>query len=56
MRFVGDNFCLKLVIDLREMTCLSSSVLDVLVQLHTGGCEVHPASASGDVAKVMQVT
>lgn len=55
-RFVGDNSCLKLMIDLRETTYLPSSVLGVLVQLHTGGCEVHLVNASDDVAEVMQVT
>jgi anti-anti-sigma factor len=55
-RFVGDNECLKLVIDLRETTYLPSSVLGVLIQLHNAGCEVHLANASEDVAEVMQVT
>lgn len=55
-RFVGDKSCLKQVIDLCETTYLPSSVLGVLVQLHTGGCEVHLANASGDVAEAMQVT
>ena len=55
-RFVGDNSCLQLVIDLRSTTYLPSSVLGVLVQLHNGGCEVHLANASEDVAEVMQVT
>jgi anti-anti-sigma regulatory factor len=56
VRFVGDNFCLKLVIDLRETTCLPSGVLGVLVQLHTGVSEVYLAYASGDVAEIMSVT
>lgn len=55
-RFVGDNECLKLVIDLRRTTYLPSSVLGVLVQLHNQGCEVHLANASEDVAEVMRVT
>jgi anti-anti-sigma factor len=55
-RFVGDNTCLKLVIDLRDTTYLPSSVLGVLVQLHNQGCEVHLANASEDVVEVMQVT
>lgn len=55
-RFVGDNSCLKLVIDLRDTTYLPSSVLGVLVQLHNQGCEVHLANASEDVVEVMQVT
>lgn len=55
-RFVGDNSCLKLVIDLRDTKYLPSSVLGVLVQLYNGGCEVHLANASEDVAEVMQVT
>lgn len=55
-RFVGDHACLKLVIDLRETRYLPSSVLGVLVQLHSGGCEVHLANASEDVVDVMQVT
>lgn len=55
-RFVGDNSCLKLIIDLRHTTYLPSSVLGVLVQLHNQGCEVHLANASDDVAEVMQVT
>lgn len=54
-RFVGDNSCLKLIIDLRHTTYLPSSVLGVLVQLHNQGCEVHLANASEDVAEVMQV-
>jgi anti-sigma B factor antagonist len=55
-RFVGDNACLKLVIDLRDTTYLPSSVLGVFVQLRNQGCEVHLANASADVAEVMQVT
>ena len=55
-RFVGDNACLKLVIDLRDTKYLPSSVLGVLVQLRNQGCEVHLANASVDVAEVMQVT
>ena len=55
-KFVGDNACLKLVIDLRDTTYLPSSVLGVLVQLRNQGCEVHLANASEDVAEVMQVT
>lgn len=55
-RFVGDNECLKLVIDLRDTTYLPSSVLGVMVQLRNGGCEVHLANASEDVAEVMRVT
>lgn len=55
-RFVGDNSCLQLVIDLRNTTYLPSSVLGVLVQLHNQGCEVHIANASEDVVEVMQVT
>ena len=55
-KFVGDNACLKLVIDLRETKYLPSSVLGVLVQLRNQGCEVHLANASVDVAEVMQVT
>lgn len=55
-RFVGDNACLKLVIDLRDTKYLPSSVLGVLVQLRNQGCEVHLANASVDVADVMQVT
>jgi anti-anti-sigma factor len=55
-RFVGDNACLKLVIDLRDTTYLPSSVLGVLIQLRNQGCEVHLANASDDVAEVMQVT
>lgn len=55
-RFVGDNSCLQLVIDLRNTTYLPSSVLGVLVQLHNQGCEVHIANASVDVVEVMQVT
>ena len=55
-RFVGDNSCLKLVIDLRDTSYLPSSVLGVLVQLRNQGCEVHLSNASEDVVEVMQVT
>lgn len=55
-RFIGDNECLKIVIDLRNTSYLPSSVLGVMVQLHNLGCEVQLANASDDVAEVLQIT
>lgn len=55
-RFIGEQECLKIVIDLRDTTYLPSSVLGVMVQLHNQGCEVNLANASDDVAEVLEIT
>lgn len=56
-RFVSAYSCLKIAIDCSAHPYLPSSVLGLLIRLHTQeGVEVHLVNASAEVVEIVQVT